>query len=84
MLEISKNLVVGSIVFLFLLIYGVVGAITSAKWLIITSLFEALLDVGIGSEPIIMLPAGIILWAIVIVFIAIPGSIGLFRLMTSQ
>ena len=84
MIEISEDLIIGSIVFLFLLMTGVIGALASAKKQVIMSLFEVLFDVGVGSDPITILPAGIILGTIVVVFVAIPGTIGLFRLLTSR
>lgn len=84
MVEISEDLVLGSIGFIILLMSGAVGALTSAKWEIITNLFSVLSGLDLGTSLLSVLPVAIILYTIIIVFFAIPGTVGLFRMMTNQ
>jgi hypothetical protein len=82
MLDITKETVVGVFIFLYLLGHGVIQAITSAKWEIINSLLSTLLKLDPGFDPLSLIPTVMILTVIVLVFLAIPGTIGFLRMLT--
>ena len=82
--EVSEELIFGSMVFFILLVTGVIGEISSAKWEITTSLFSTLLGMNLSFNPVSAIPVGVILLAILVVFITIPGTVGLFRLLTNN
>jgi len=82
--EISEDLVLGSIGFIILLMSGAVGAFTSAKREILMTLFSVLSGLDLGAGLLSALPVAIILYTIIVVFFAIPGTVGLFRMMTNQ
>lgn len=82
MVDDPLKVLVGFCLFFYLLAAGVISALSSAKWGIITTLLGVLRDLDTGEGSISLIPPVLIFGLIALTLLAIPGVIGLFRALT--
>jgi len=75
------QIAIGVFTFLLLLVYGVVDAISRAKDIILDTLFSTMFSLDFGSKLASMIAITMLLLTAFVVFIAIPGKFGLFRML---
>jgi len=75
------QIAIGVFAFLLLLAYGVVDAISRAKDAILDTLFSTMFSLDFGSNLASMIAIIMLLLTAFVVFIAIPGKLGLFRML---